>query len=296
MQPSGQNHKYAFFEEMNLTIMYKSMKSIKSNIEQGLSAEYISYIECDKISIEEKAKVVCKKFNNLINLLYSNRPKRVFLFFPNIYDYKYLSYWLLQEFMRNEIKFSDISENFYNNIKNSNNNFFSKESLKRVVENIQDMNFEEMEILYNLYENYSEIKTIISSGTQKVKGSCNQFSVKCHHFYELGIQKCSDNSSDLYKALHSFKESYESSFKFPGIGELCDSIKLNKLRSYDEIMKKEPIEFKTENDKRPWLRNTVNKKKIKNTINSEIHQLLNVDENNNININSGPYNVRYHSQ
>ncbi|CAI7722629.1 PIR protein [Plasmodium vivax] len=322
MRPEASKNNYEFFQNMDQSSMYKAVKSV-SNGALIESSSVKSFSNCDSDDITDLAKPVCKKFNNLINLLYSNRPNKRIVNYLNINEYKYLSYWLLQEFNSNDVNFSDISENFYNNIIKNNNNFLSKESLKSAVKIIQPMNFEYMKILDNLYKNYSEFYTIISSRTQDVEESCNKYTQGCHDSYELGIKKCSDKSSELYEALQSFKASYEDSLNFSGIKDICDSVKLKKLRSYDEIMKKEPIEFKTENDKSnmftpvfaptvgvlgtliifykftplgPWLRNTVNKKKIKNTINSEIHQLLNVDENNNININSGPYNVRYHSQ
>ncbi|SCO69112.1 VIR protein [Plasmodium vivax] len=173
----------------------------------------------------------------------------VFSIFPTLNDYKYLSYWILHEFNTNKVKFSNISENFYNNNKKTYNNFFSMESLKSAVEIIQPMNFEYMNILDNLYKNYSEYYTIISHVTQDVEESCNKYTQGCHDSYELGVQKCSDKSSELYEALQSFKASYEDSFKLSGIEYICDSIELKELRSYDEIKGKKTTGFNTENDK-----------------------------------------------
>ncbi|CAI7722638.1 PIR protein [Plasmodium vivax] len=321
MSPNPSKNNYDFFQNMDHRYIYKAVNTVNSETRIELTSEN-SFINCTSSEITGNAETVCRKFNNLINLLYNGRSRGSIANFLKVNDYKYLSYWLLQEFKSNDVEFSDISENFYSNIKNNYKNFISKESLKRSVETIQPMNFEYMKILDNLYKNYSEFYTIISSGTKYVEESCNKYTQGCHDSYELGIQKCSDKSSELYKALQSFKETYENSFKFPDIGEICDSIKLKELRSYDEI-KRSSTELITENDKNnmftpvfaptvgvlgtliifykftplgPWLRNTVNKKKeIKNTINRETHGLLKGDENNNININNGPYNVKYHS-
>ncbi|VUZ99331.1 PIR protein [Plasmodium vivax] len=322
MRPEASKNNYEFFQNMDQSSMYKAVKSV-SNGALIESSSVKSFSNCDSDDITDLAKPVCKKFNNLINLLYSNRPNKRIVNYLNINEYKYLSYWLLQEFNTNKVKFSNISENFYNNNKKTYNNFFSMESLKSAVEIIQPMNFEDMNILDNLYKNYSEIYAIISSGTENVKESCSQYIEQCNNYFELGNNKCSDNSSDFCKAIHSFKESYENSFKLYGIEDIWDSFKLKESQSKDKISEQKSTELITENEKSnmftpilapiiglvgtsiisykftplgPWLRNTVNKKKeIKNTINRETHGLLNGDENNNININSGPYNVRYHS-
>ncbi|SCA83409.1 hypothetical protein PVT01_000010200 [Plasmodium vivax] len=232
---------------MDQSSIYKAVISVNNGTQIESSSEN-SFINCTSSEITGLAQTVCKKFNNLINLLYIGRPKKGIPNFLKVNDYKYLSYWLLHEFNINNVKFSDISDKFYNNIKDNYNNFFSKESIKSAVEKIQPMNFEDMEILDNLYKTYSEFYTIFSSGTQDIEESCNKYTQGCHDSYELGIQKCSDKSSELYKALQSFKETYENSFKFPDIGEICDSIKLKELRSYDEI-KRSSTELITENDK-----------------------------------------------
>ncbi|SCA83405.1 VIR protein [Plasmodium vivax] len=287
MRLQASQNDYEFFQNMDHSSIYKAVKSVSNGA--GIESSSVnSFINCTSSEITGIAQPVCKKFNNLINLLYIDRPMGIMANSLNNNEYNYLSYWLFHEYNNNNVKFSDISENFYNNIKNNYNNFFSKDSLKKAVEKIQHMNFEYMNILDNLYKNYNEIDTIIYSGMQNIKGSCYEYTKQCHHYYELGIQKCSDKNSDLYKALQSFKETYEESFNLMGIENKCDSIELKELPSYDEIKEKKSTGFINEKEKSniltsilfpiigllstliffykftplgSWLRNIVNKKK-----------------------------------
>ncbi|SCA83408.1 VIR protein [Plasmodium vivax] len=199
--------KYEFFKNVDHVRIYKALKSAKTIGHEGLSEEqYI--IMCNSDGITRNAETVCKKLNNIFNLLCPSNlgvPRNKCL---NDSDYKYLNFWT--NFELNGENFIDNSsiDVFRRNIENKFQECINNEELKRALRDIEEEDLKKMKTLDKLYQSYYEMHEIIFSTTEERIGKCLDYSKDCFNEYRGAI---STDAVDKYfhSALTNFKKAYE---------------------------------------------------------------------------------------
>ncbi|SCO69110.1 VIR protein [Plasmodium vivax] len=272
-----------------------------------LSTDCVSLITSGKLVHDENVKKVCEQFYIIYNLLLpSNGAMSASL---NNKDCGFLNYWL-----NDKIRNTNVNK-FYNILKEK---VIIRNHLDILNDKIYDIDNKELEnikILLNLYKNYENIYKIRTDPEENYNGSCLQIYKECVKIYESAIINCPNTGTNFCKALDEYRKIYENLDSLTDVTGKCKANELLKLPRYDEVLKKAQkkntltitisfsliglvilsIYLRKFTPVGSWLSNIVKKKEIKNTINRETHGLLKGNENNNINIDSGPYNVRYHS-
>ncbi|CAG9485756.1 unnamed protein product [Plasmodium vivax] len=334
MTSSAENNKYKFFEDVislipyvdNIRSSYSSNKG-DDNCNTLFSSEDRSH--------RDKYITACKKFINIITSICSKRfGARVYIKMFNNDEKQYLNYLLNKELSNNGIDSDSLFNKFLNKFNFENKICPPYDYIKKDLKYIDSINLYNMDILNNLYSMYAKIFDVVNFGFINKDYNCMEDSKNSVEAYKSAIKKCSADNNYLCGALINFRKTYESLSELQDKSGKCNTSELVILPPDVEILRnsstqlaeeenKKSREFNTEDDESnmftpvfaptvgvlgtliisykftplgSWLRNTVNKKKeIKNTINRETHGLLEGYENNNININSGPYNVRYHS-
>ncbi|VUZ98063.1 PIR protein [Plasmodium vivax] len=273
-----------------------------------LSTDCVSFITSGKLVHDENVKKVCEQFYIIYNLLLpSNGAMSASL---NNKDCGFLNYWL-----NDKIRNTNVNK-FYNILKEK---VIIRNHLDILNDKIYDIDNKELEnikILLNLYKNYENIYKIRTDPKENYNVSCLKIYKECVKDYERAIINCPNTDTNFCKALDEYRKKYETLYRLENVTAKCKENEYLNLPGYDEVLMK--IKMKNTltitisfsliglilltiylykfTPVGSRLRNNVNKtKEIKNTINRETHGLLKEYKNNSINIDSGPYNVRYHS-
>ncbi|CAG9474540.1 unnamed protein product [Plasmodium vivax] len=155
---------------------------------------------------------LCGKFINLYDLIfvpfveYSTR---------NNENSEYMNYWLNKELNNKGI--SNLSAQAFYQKLITNDKFFDKQEglIKTKMHYIEEEHLKKMNILYDLYTIYYDIKNTSYNNVEM----CNSHSTKCFQKFTEAIQSCSPAKNDKYcEALKSFKNKYEQlneNNKFP---------------------------------------------------------------------------------
>ncbi|CAI7720798.1 PIR protein [Plasmodium vivax] len=162
---------------------------------------------------------LCGKFKYLYDLVFGPFNK----YTMNEKNGEYLNYWLNKELNNKGI--SNISAKwFYQKIMNNDSFFDNEQHLEDKIHNIKVEDLEKMNILYEMYDIYNNIKT-----TYNDEENCKLYSDECVKKFNDAIEKYSDDKNDeFYKALKSFKEKYDQSIEDNIFGG-CNKEDLSKL-------------------------------------------------------------------
>ncbi|SBS92754.1 PIR Superfamily Protein, partial [Plasmodium ovale curtisi] len=218
-----QTDKYKFCTNTNYyEWLVQDVKGKKDNVKNEEN--------CDGIILDVKfnenvtAKDICKEFKFLYNSFSVYRGEKTPENDPfSLYDCDFLNYWLNCK-LRESVNDGSINiKKFYEQIKEKNNNFFSKTiDLDEYLYDIDPNVLENMKLLYNLYDNAIKIISIINTQNytdgerNEAQKSCLEYTNKCDENYKKAMDMCLNSNDDFYNALKYFKDSYkiitESSF------------------------------------------------------------------------------------
>ncbi|SBS94099.1 PIR Superfamily Protein [Plasmodium ovale curtisi] len=193
----------------------------------------------------QKIKNACNSFSNDFCLI-DNTPgeeicKKFFCMYKYLDDFYYLrdskstltnedfdfmNYWLNVKLKGGKGNSSICINEFNRKIKNESENFISsKKKLEKDLHVIDPDNLENMELLFELYNNEriilnmmrgqdypdekkkSEEEDSEEKKNEKQK-SCSDYIEDCSKKYEKAMDKCLNDNTDFYKALNDFKISY----------------------------------------------------------------------------------------
>ncbi|SBS91039.1 PIR Superfamily Protein [Plasmodium ovale curtisi] len=159
------------------------------------------------------AKNICLEFKALYNSFSgyptggsdNNDP------FSN-YDCDFLNYWLNDK-LREKVNNGSIKvKEFYEEIKNRDEQFFSKNKELGDYMRIIDPNIlENMKILYELFHYKQKILDIMIKEDYSDNGEklCPEYLEKCYENYIKGMNKCLNGYDDFYMALKFFERDYK---------------------------------------------------------------------------------------
>ncbi|GAW79596.1 variable surface protein [Plasmodium gonderi] len=130
--------------------------------------------------------------------------------YDNIKCFKLLNYWLNDKLRKMDTT-DEIRQKFCRHINNNKKNFDLEENFKNnIIYAIDKEDFDKMQLLYRLYDNYYKIFGKNINDTEKK--NCSIYVSACYNDYKEGLQKCSnENTRDikLCDALKNFRDLYE---------------------------------------------------------------------------------------
>ncbi|CAG9479364.1 unnamed protein product [Plasmodium vivax] len=186
----------------NLDVYQFAENYIKTQSDYGYGS-----IECNKFNktddtVDPLIKQICTDFRKLfITLAYSvtNEVK------ANIKYHEYLNYWLNRE-LRNHKKDRTFREKFCKYIEETNSMIDIEGALKNTIYDLNEVEYENMNILHKLYDYYYKI---ISE--KKEKNNCSKYSEECNDLYKHGMKKCYETRNfEFYNALKNFRSLYKN--------------------------------------------------------------------------------------
>ncbi|SBS95071.1 PIR Superfamily Protein [Plasmodium ovale curtisi] len=233
------------------------------------NSHYYWYLlkEFDKCMLKDKRENVCGIFLQDINLSGNSSAKEICEKFMYIYenlnkihekeatektitdeDCHFINYWLNVNLKKNNIDSSICVNEFYEKLKSKNTTFFSSPTqLEKHLHVIDPSHLKNMEILYKLYDNAVEIKSIIDNEVytseeekNKEQESCAKYTKECDENYKEAMDRCLNSNDNFYNALKTFKDAYDIITK-PSSNEsnACKSSKFSFFPKYDPVSEKE---------------------------------------------------------
>ncbi|VUZ99355.1 PIR protein [Plasmodium vivax] len=226
--------KFEFFSKLDHEKVYKALKRTNADSSDRDCTDECPYIAFSKFSMRDYDDI-CKKLIKLISHLCTKEGTLAFAPSLKPNEYEYLNYRLNVELKEINKNFSEIKEELIKNMKNDAKSCFKKDDFKEKLHDIEKSDIDYMKNIDDLYRNYSNMGYLLKSGKSS-NMSCLDYARECHKIYELSIKECPNKGNELYKALETFKTTYESFFGDQTIGSSCHFPDLNKLRSYEEII------------------------------------------------------------
>ncbi|SBT83811.1 PIR protein [Plasmodium ovale] len=209
---------------------------------------------CDGLIFEKKlyenvsVKDICREFI-LLYESFSTYPfeksseNDIFTY----YDCDFLNYWLNDNLKENNINSSICVNNFYDKLKSKNETFFSSSTKLEDHLHVIDPNvLKNMKLLYKLYDNAVEIKSIIDNEfytseeeKNKEQESCSMYTKECDVIYKEAMDRCLNSNDDFYNALKNFKYAYDIIAE-PSSNEsnVCNSSEFYYFPWYDGVLEK----------------------------------------------------------
>ncbi|SBT02402.1 PIR Superfamily Protein, partial [Plasmodium ovale curtisi] len=195
-----------------------------------------------------EAKDICEEFKFLYKSFSTYPDGETVKNDPfSYYDCYFLNYWLNDKLRENVNNDSIMVEEFYEEIKKKDNNFFSKTNdLEEYLYVIDPNVLENMKLLYNLYDNAVNIMSIINTQNytdeeekNKYQKSCSEYTNECDKKYKEAMDRCFNSNDEFYNALKIFKDGYKKITE-PSSNELnvCNSSEFHYFPWYDVVLEK----------------------------------------------------------
>ncbi|VVA00381.1 PIR protein, partial [Plasmodium vivax] len=218
--------KFEFFNKLDHEKLYEALKYANDGAADSYCTGECTYIHCTMSSMN-MYEDICKKINKFFSSLCSTRQGNRWFNSLTSNNYEYINYWLNVKLNNEESKFNSLSNTLSERMKKDGNQCFNKDLFKNTLKYIQKNDFDYMKNIDDLYRNYSNMGYLLKSGKSS-NMSCLDYARECHKIYELSIKECPNKGNELYKALETFKTTYESFFGDQTIGSSCHFPDLNK--------------------------------------------------------------------
>ncbi|KMZ92843.1 hypothetical protein PVMG_01429 [Plasmodium vivax Mauritania I] len=195
---------YDFFNYIDKFIT--EVKKIESLIPENTPHEdCYNFSQQHKLGNIEKSKILCIRFAILNNLLVTIKSK-----VKNYCDF--LNYWLNYELSQPWFS-EDYSTDFiFNGLESQLESKPGYNSLCSTIDNINKNELIKMNILYNLYEKYSEINSIIVAKSENKKQKLLTLSAECCGIFNYVSYMCNDdnrnNNRKFCDKLEALKSKY----------------------------------------------------------------------------------------
>ncbi|SBS93285.1 PIR Superfamily Protein, partial [Plasmodium ovale curtisi] len=231
---------YAFLMNSNY---YEALKKYVN----GKSDEVKKEKDCDNLSTSMtfsnniSAKDICQEFKFIHKSLRENPMggTNVNEKFSD-YDCDFLNFWLNNKLRKNVNNGSIEVKEFYENIKNKNNEFFTKNNELDDYMRIIDLDIlENMKLLYELYDTKQNILNIMLKQDYSDNGKtlCPEYTKKLHDNYIQAMNNCLKGYDDFYNELKFFERDYKHFIdKKTDESGYCKSSDFFLLREYDPVL------------------------------------------------------------
>ncbi|SBT73415.1 Plasmodium vivax Vir protein, putative [Plasmodium ovale] len=221
---------YSFFEDF--TEYKKYELELKARLESGNNVPKCDYFSSDSRYIgTESAKDICVKFMILYNIIEEKRRQKEKI--VDNKDFAYLNYWL-NELSKNTTSSKKITIKEFQMKVGSVEDTFAGVLLDKKLYDMNDEEFHNTNLLYDLKINYGEI---FLQSTKMLQGNipCIGYIQKYINTYKKCIIQCPDDDTNFCKALTHFKEEFAKNILGTiGIAEQCPDKDLIRLPTYSE--------------------------------------------------------------
>ncbi|SBT78579.1 PIR protein [Plasmodium ovale] len=300
---------YSFFK------VFKTYKSYEGYMETNFKSDrhrnIYNYFSPDiKISSIETANEICEKFKRLYKFIISINKTSGSEKLYNI-DFAFLNYWLNSKLRNATISNKLTIQELVSKMENREEEFIYND-FNRNIYNIKYEDFNNMDLLSNLYYNHSKI----FKSTSGIEGNipCLQYFHEFIDEYKKGIIMCPHDDTSFCKALKHYKEQYERIFLGDNsVSEYCiDKDRLH-LPTYNDVSLGEKITVASSilgpsfgtlftliflykfTPFGQWLRAKIGTNKGTHSKIYELNDetLLNTSDIENINFGENPYHISY---
>ncbi|SBS89320.1 PIR Superfamily Protein [Plasmodium ovale curtisi] len=200
---------YSFFSDFKTYMQYDSYIETQYKKDEHNKNTCDAFLPEVNISRTETANDVCAKFKNLYKFII-RKKSQASLSSLNDNDYAYLNYWINIKLRNSTPSHKYTVKEFHERM-----SFHEKEFVTSIFEkklyDLDNVDFSNMNLLSDLYDNYSKIY-LETSKIKEVKILCMSFFQEYIDTYEKGIIQCPHDNTSFCKALKHFKEEYENTF------------------------------------------------------------------------------------
>ncbi|SCO73010.1 Plasmodium vivax Vir protein/Plasmodium variant antigen protein Cir/Yir/Bir, putative [Plasmodium vivax] len=117
---------------------------------------------------------------------------------------EFLNFWLNKELKTKKNILSITVQEFYQKLIDEDSSFDGEKKLTNQIHDIKGEDLENMNILYDMYDIYNNVKTTSD------EENCKSYYAECVQKFKDAIERYSqDKNDEYYKALKSFKKKYE---------------------------------------------------------------------------------------
>ncbi|VUZ95530.1 PIR protein [Plasmodium vivax] len=193
-------------------------------------------IECNNFKktddkVEPSIEHICINFRKLLIHLASNVTNEVK---ANIKYHEYLNYWLNRE-LRNLDKDSTFRKEYCKHMEETNSKIDAEGALKNKIYDLNDDEYENMNILHKLYDYYYKILS-----KKDEKNNCSEYAKECINQYELGMKKSFETKNfEFYNALKKFRPLYKNYIYYSNLCKKEILLTLPILKTFKEKSKEE---------------------------------------------------------
>ncbi|SBT72821.1 hypothetical protein, conserved [Plasmodium ovale] len=304
MSSTGQDI-YSFYKDFKVYEQYAF--KVEGDFSKSEHNTYCnSSLPSIKISNSEKTNDICAKFKYLHNLIHQIRKsKRESL---NSNDFTYLNYWLNRKLRNNTVGSSITVNVFLEKLNIHESEFCGNGKFNGKLYNLEDEDFQNMNLLSSLQDYHSKIFKEISTHKEG-KISCLGQYKDLIDTYKKCINKCHIDNVNFCNALIIYKEKYKEIYGKGSISDNCSDEDLLKLPTHKDISLEYSTSLEKEDEKNTvintilftplgkWMRCKIGKNKVtqNNQYSKNDKFLLNTSDNEDINWDENPYSITYDS-
>ncbi|SBT72710.1 Plasmodium variant antigen protein Cir/Yir/Bir/Plasmodium vivax Vir protein, putative [Plasmodium ovale] len=195
--------KYEFFEHIDEYINYESL-SEQNGIRNSSDVNCI-FRDYDNVKNNHMLSGMCQKFINLVNFLFKEETR---FNYNKDHIIDYLNYWF--NYKLNEIDDDNIcKKDFFQALRFQNLLNSNLPKLRSGIYDIEAEEFQRMNTLYNLYDNFNKLNKKIKENNPKEEEYMT-YAKNCIKEYQKFNESCTGDGEKFCKILSNFKIKYEA--------------------------------------------------------------------------------------
>ncbi|KMZ76603.1 hypothetical protein PVIIG_05785 [Plasmodium vivax India VII] len=204
---------------------YEFFENIEKYIENAKSAE--------STPTSSKAQSECNSFVQFFGSDFKNttRAKIICEHFIKLYDSltelksnsnsdtnynkssQFLNYWINSKLSESMLNEDDSVCDVYNSLESRITDSDGHHIFLNFIYNINKVDLKKMNILYSLYEKYTDLYTILKNNSKVDTESTFRYSNKCFNDYYNAISMCNGEKNKFFEELEKYKEKYETLYE-----------------------------------------------------------------------------------
>ncbi|SBT00646.1 PIR protein [Plasmodium ovale] len=197
-----EKENYEFLDYADIFIPYA--EQVQNDLVENAHLKFCNLSSKDNLENIDQLTNVCKKFDNIIKLLFNDTSDSASKY--TSYS-EFMNYWLNNQFKLIN-KNSTCVLYFFQTIMSKDNTNTKLREIKKKIRDIKYNELENLNILYNLYEKYHKIKNTLESSHPDEQIYIKN-ATSCVEEFKKGEAKCSTGEKKFCSALSKFRDKYE---------------------------------------------------------------------------------------
>ncbi|SBS99496.1 PIR protein [Plasmodium ovale] len=223
---------YSFFNEFKTYVQYDT--HVENNYgKEKFNNTCHAFLTDISISSTETANHICKKFKNFYKFIFLIRENQGRGSLDDA-DFAYLNYWINTKLRNNRHKHNITVKKFHQNMSFSESEFAGYDMFEGKLFDIRENDFQNIELLINLENQYVKIYQNVISREGKEKISCSEYYKAFADKYKEGIRICPDDTN-FCNSLNIYQKKYENFTDPKTIAEKCIDEDIPELPTYNDI-------------------------------------------------------------